>query len=129
MLQIVRRNRWVIALLLVLLGQAGVLNASAVSTCPRIHDAAAEHVSSASATPVVEQGPAVPATVSDDHSHLPAAEAPSAHPSAAGCGATALPVAEAAGLRPPAAARPFPPMDAALPPLPIEAFFRPPQSS
>ncbi len=129
MLAIVRRNRWLIALLLLLFGQAGVVRASAAPTCPRSHDATPEQVSAVASASTAGQIVAAVEVVSADHTHHPVTDIPSAHPATSGCGGTALPVANAGAEPPPSAAPSFPLVDAVLPRLPTHAFFRPPQLS
>jgi hypothetical protein len=129
MLAIVRRNRWLIALLLLLFGQAGVVRASAAPTCPRAHDAAPEQAAPGAIASAAGQVVATVEVVSADHAHHPATDTPSAFPTMSGCGGTALPVANASAEPLPAAAPSFPLVDAVLPRLPTHAFFRPPQPS
>jgi hypothetical protein len=129
MLAIVRRNRWLIALLLLLFGQAGVVRASAAPTCPRSHDSAPEQVSHVANASAAGQIVASDEAVLADHAHYPATDTRSAYPSMSGCGGTALPIANASAELPPAAAPSFPLVDAVLPRLPTHVFFRPPQLS
>jgi hypothetical protein len=130
MLAAVCRNHWMIALLLLLFGQAGVVRASAAPTCPRSHDAAPASLVLA---PGATEAPLAYHMLADtpaDHEHAQASDPLSTLPPVTGCGASALP-ARPGGLvdPPPSGAGPLLDRETALPGPLVHAFFRPPQLS
>lgn len=125
MLTAVRRTRWMIALLLLLFGQAGAVRAFAAPSCARSHEAAPSQAVAGAAWLAAS----APASAAAEHSHAPADELPGASALAAGCVAAALPVAPVSVPPPPSATRLLPShADAAPPRLHQADLFRPPRA-
>jgi hypothetical protein len=129
MLPDLRRNRWMIALLLLALGPVGVLSASTAATCPGSEDAGPERVAAVAGSWLVGEFVAAGERhVAEGNQQPPATETPSAHPSVPGCGGYSLPIERA---NPPAQSlevRPLAEPDTTLPRLSTHTFFRPPQN-
>jgi hypothetical protein len=130
MLATIRRNRWMIALLLLLFGQAGVVLASAAPTCPRSHDAAPASLVLAAGAAEGALAHHKLADAAADHEHGAASDPLSTLPPVPGCGASALPASAGGIVDPPlSGAGPLLDRDTALPGPLVHAFFRPPQLS
>jgi hypothetical protein len=128
MLDVVRRFRWMIGLLLLLAGQVGVVHAAAAPTCPRSDDVASEWASNGADRTASDIAPGGE-RLSSEGDDRPDDGAPTPFPSGAGCGGAAWPISNTSAGSPPGGAPHFLPMDAVPPRPATSAFFRPPQSS
>jgi hypothetical protein len=128
MLETVRTYRWMIALLLLLVGQVTAVHASSEVRCTGA-DGAAKVGLAESGVPHDDTLLTPSTPLAADHEHgIPADPLPTV--SAAACSAVAFLSAQAPGADlPPLIEAPPVSVDAALPRLLADSFFRPPRSS